>query len=117
MFQTPRILGLQARAYRVNGMNKFYFGYKDQNDIETCLEAGVKSEHYDLAFSEENSNSTFTSPETGEVFLGKGSVPAEKVYAIAMRKRADDAAKLANKAALAANVSETPAKPDFPVAC
>ena len=41
MFQTPRILGLQARVYRVNGMNKFYFGYQDQNEVETCLEAGV----------------------------------------------------------------------------
>ena len=78
-------------------MNKFYFGYQDQNEVETCLEAGVKSEHYDLAFAEENRDSTFKCPQTGEIFFGKGSVSAEKVYAIAMRKRADDAAKLANQ--------------------
>lgn len=105
MFQTPRILGLQARVYRVNGMNKFYFGYQDQNEVETCLEAGVKSEHYDLAFAEENRDSTFKCPQTGEIFFGKGSVSAEKVYAIAMRKRADDAAKLASQAALAPAVN------------
>lgn len=104
--ETPRIFGLQARFYSVDGFNKFYFGYKDKNKMETCVEAGCKSEHYDLAFGKENKDSTFKCPKTKEVFFGKGNIPAKTMYIIEMRKRADELAQQETKAALATNVTE-----------
>lgn len=99
--QTPRFLGFQLRFYRELGENRVYFGYKDKNEVETCVTAGCKSEHYDLRFADENKDSVFLCPMSGETFYGRGNVPAQKVYAIEMRKRADAVALQDVKAATA----------------